>query len=408
MDFQKKRWVILIASCLVTLCIGSLYAWSAFASPMGQYLSECAGHEIASLAIVFTIANAVGPLTMISGGFVNDKIGPKGILLVGGVLFGAGMICSGFVKTLGMLIVTYGVGVGLGVGFIYGITVSNTVKFFPDKGGFAGGLITACYGASSIIVPPVANSLAEAYHVTTAFKVIGAVMMVIICASAFVIKACPPDFQVGTVAAKGANAPAVKDSDFRVMLKSADFYMMMLIMLCGAFSGMMVISQASQIAQRMMALTPAKAAVIVSVIALFNTLGRLASGSISDKVGATGTMRITFGVSLAASVLLAICGDSSLILFCICLAAIGFAFGSIMGIYPGFTAQRFGRKYNSVNYGIMFVGFALAGFFGPIVITNIFKTAGRYQPAFLIAAVLAVVGEVLIVFLRRSLNKREA
>ena len=233
-------------------------------------------------------------------------------------------------------------------------------------------------------------------------------MMVIICASAFVIKACPPDFQVGTVAAKGANAPAVKDSDFRVMLKSADFYMMMLIMLCGAFSGMMVISQASQIAQRMMALTPAKAAVIVSVIALFNTLGRLASGSISDKVGATGTMRITFGVSLVASVLLAICGDSSLILFCICLAAIGFAFGSIMGIYPGFTAQRFGRKYNSVNYGIMFVGFALAGFFGPIVITNIFKTAGRYQPAFLIAAVLAVVGEVLIVFLRRSLNKREA
>ena len=408
MDFQKKRWVILIASCLVTLCIGSLYAWSAFASPMGQYLSECAGHEIASLAIVFTIANAVGPLTMISGGFVNDKIGPKGILLVGGVLFGAGMICSGFVKTLGMLIVTYGLGVGLGVGFIYGITVSNTVKFFPDKGGFAGGLITACYGASSIIVPPVANSLAEAYHVTTAFKVIGAVMMVIICASAFVIKACPPDFQVGTVAAKGAYAPAVKDSDFRVMLKSADFYMMMLIMLCGAFSGMMVISQASQIAQRMMALTPAKAAVIVSVIALFNTLGRLASGSISDKVGATGTMRITFGVSLAASVLLAICGDSSLILFCICLAAIGFAFGSIMGIYPGFTAQRFGRKYNSVNYGIMFVGFALAGFFGPIVITNIFKTAGRYQPAFLIAAVLAVVGEVLIVFLRRSLNKREA
>ena len=145
MNLQKQRWVILIASCLVTLCIGSLYAWSAFASPMGQYLSECAGHEIASLAIVFTIANAVGPLTMISGGFVNDKIGPKGILLVGGVLFGAGMICSGFVKTLGMLIVTYGLGVGLGVGFIYGITVSNTVKFFPDKGGFAGGLITACY-----------------------------------------------------------------------------------------------------------------------------------------------------------------------------------------------------------------------------------------------------------------------
>jgi MFS family permease len=107
-------------------------------------------------------------------------------------------------------------------------------------------------------------------------------------------------------------------------------------------------------------------------------------------------------------VLLAFFGESSMVLFCICLAVIGFAFGSIMGIYPGFTAQRFGRKYNSVNYGIMFIGFALAGLFGPTVITTIFQNAGRYQPAFLVSAVLAVVGEVLIVFLRRSLNKREA
>jgi len=406
MNYQKKRWLILIASCFVTLCIGSLYAWSAFASPMSVYLSECAGYEIASLAIVFTIANAVGPITMISGGYINDKLGPKAVLLVGGLLFGAGMIGSGFVTTVGMLIVTYGLGVGLGMGLIYGITVSNTVKFFPDKGGFAGGLITACYGASSIIIPPIANSLAEAYHVTTAFKVIGIVMMVIICASAFIIKACPPGFQVGTAAAKAA-APAVVDSDFRMMLKTSDFYLMLLTLLCGAFSGMMLISQASQIAQKMMGLTPAVAAVIVSVIALFNTLGRLASGAISDKVGATGTLRITFAASLIASVILFFCTENSMALFCVCLAVIGFAFGSIMGIYPGFTAQRFGRKNNSVNYGIMFIGFALAGLIGPTVITNIFQATGRYQPAFLAAAALAVVGEVLIIFLRRSAKKRE-
>ena len=407
MNYEKKRWLILIASCFVTLCIGSLYAWSAFASPMTVYLSECAGYEIASLAIVFTIANAIGPVTMISGGYINDKLGPKAVLLVGGLLFGAGMIGSGFVTTVGMLIVTYGLGVGLGMGLIYGITVSNTVKFFPDKGGFAGGIITACYGASSIIIPPIANSLAEAYHVTTAFKVIGIVMLVIICASAFVIKACPPDFQIGSGAAKAA-APVVKDSNFRDMLKTSDFYMMLLTLMCGAFAGMMVISQASQIAQKMMGLTPAVAAVIVSVIALFNTLGRLASGTISDKVGATGTLRITFAASLVASVVLFFCKNGGMALFCVCLAVIGFAFGSIMGIYPGFTAQRFGRKYNSVNYGIMFIGFALAGLFGPTVINNIFQSSGRYQPAFLVSAALALVGEVLIIFLRRNAKKCEA
>ena len=407
MNYQKKRWFILIASCFVTLCIGSLYAWSAFASPMTVYLSECAGHEIASLAIVFTIANAVGPITMISGGYINDKMGPKAVLLVGGLLFGAGMIGSGFVTSVGMLIVTYGLGVGLGMGLIYGITVSNTVKFFPDKGGFAGGVITACYGASSIIIPPIANALAETYHVTVAFKAIGIVMLVIICASAFVIEACPADFKLAGTAAKAA-APAVKDHKYSDMLKTSDCYLMLLTLMCGAFAGMMVISQASQIAQKMMGLTPATAAVVVSVVALFNTLGRLAAGTISDKLGATGTLRITFAASLVASVVLFFCTESSMILFYVCLALVGFAFGSIMGIYPGFTAQRFGRKYNSVNYGIMFIGFALAGLFGPTVINNIFQSTGRYQPAFLVAAALAVVGEILIIFLRRSAKKRQA
>ncbi len=88
LNLQKKRWLILVASCFVTLCIGSLYAWSAFAAPMGAYLTEYTGHEIASLAIVFTVANAVSPVTMISGGYINDKMGPKAVLLVGGLLFG--------------------------------------------------------------------------------------------------------------------------------------------------------------------------------------------------------------------------------------------------------------------------------------------------------------------------------
>lgn len=406
MNLMKKRWLILVASCFVTLCIGSLYAWSAFASPMGVYLSECAGYEIASLAIVFTIANAVGPITMISGGFINDKLGPKGILLVGGLLFGAGMIGSGFVKSVGMLIVTYGLGVGLGVGMIYGVTVSNTVKFFPDKGGLAGGLITACYGASSIIVPPVANALAEAYHVTTAFKVIGIVMMVIICASAFVIIPCPGDFKVPGAAVKSAAAAQQRDYNYREMLREPDFYLMLLTMLCGAFAGMMVISQASQIAKKMMGMTPAAAAVVVSAIALFNALGRLASGSMSDKIGATGTMRITFAASLIAALVLFFCTEESAVLFYVCLAVIGFCFGSIMGIYPGFTSRRFGRKYSSVNYGIMFIGFALAGIIGPMVMNFIYGATGRYQPAFLACVVFAVVGEILIYILHRKGKKR--
>ena len=131
---------------------------------------------------------------------------------------------------------------------------------------------------------------------------------------------------------------------------------------CGAFAGMMIISQASPIAQQMMGFSPEKAAAVVSLLALFNMLGRLASGMLSDRLGALGTMRLTFGISIIAGIMLFFCTDQSPAIFYVGLAFAGFGFGSIMGIYPGFTAQKFGRKYNSVNYGIMFIGFALAGF----------------------------------------------
>lgn len=94
MALEKKRWIILIASCLINLCIGSLYAWSVFATPMAMHFNESRGLTGASvltaanLAIIFTVANLVGPITMISGGFINDTLGPRWVILVGAVLFG--------------------------------------------------------------------------------------------------------------------------------------------------------------------------------------------------------------------------------------------------------------------------------------------------------------------------------
>ena len=402
MDMMKKRWLILAASCFVALCVGSLYAWSVFASPMGEYLSELTGKEIASLAIVFTVANSVGPITMIAGGFINDKMGPKLVLIIGGLLFGAGMIGSGFAKSLPMLIVTYGLGVGLGVGMVYGTIVSNAVKFFPDKSGFAGGITTACYGGSSIIVPIIATALVQHSHVTTAFKIIGAVMMVIICASALVIEPCPADFTVPGMKKTAGPSGASRDYVWGEMLKTPKFYLMLLTLMCGAFAGMMIISQASPIAQQMMGMDRVRAAAVVSILALFNMLGRLASGSLSDKLGALGTMRITFAGSLLAGILLFFCRENTMAVFYIGLCITGFCFGSVMGIYPGYTAKEFGRKNNSVNYGIMFIGFALAGLFGPMVMNMLHASTGRFQPAFLVAAVLAGIGEILIF----ALNKK--
>ena len=110
-------------------------------------------------------------------------------------------------------------------------------------------------------------------------------------------------------------------------------------------------------------------------------------------------MKITFSLSCAACILLFFSRVGQNVMFYIGLSVVGFSFGSIMGIYPGYTARQFGRRNNSVNYGIMFIGFALAGLFGPMIMNMIYGSIGKYQPAFLVSAVLGVVGLILVFIL---------
>lgn len=143
MNYTKKRWFILFVVCLANLCLGSIYTWSVFAAPMAEYLSGILGKTLTSadLAIVYTIANSVGPITMISGGWVNDKFGPKKVLFVGGMMWGLVMLLSGFATSVGFLIVSYALIGGLGLGMAYGTAISSCIKFFPDKSGLVGSII---------------------------------------------------------------------------------------------------------------------------------------------------------------------------------------------------------------------------------------------------------------------------
>jgi MFS family permease len=398
LTLTKKRWLVLGMSCLINLCIGSLYAWSVFANPMSEYLGNIIGKHITSLAIVFTVANSVGPVTMISGGFINDRFGPRLVILAGGLLFGGGMFFSGFANSPGLLIITYGLGVGLGMGMVYGCTVSNTVKFFPDRRGLAGGLTTASYGISSVLMPPLTNVLIGITGITVTFKIIGLVMSAVILTAAFFITGCPPEFMPdGWKPLRNTAGTVRKEKDWKGMLKDPIFYVMLFLLCCGAFSGLMVISQASPMAQRMVGMSVTSAAVAVSFLALLNTCGRVVAGFFSDRLGIVKTLIGAFTLSITGLLLLYFSGAGDSLRFYAGIAAVGLSFGSIMGVFPGFTASQFGVKNNSMNYGIMFTGFAAAGLFGPSVMSYLYSLNGSYRSAFFVAICLSVSGIVLSV-----------
>ncbi|MGG7058085.1 L-lactate MFS transporter [Clostridium tertium] len=410
MNLTKKRWIILIASCFINLCIGSIYAWSVFATPMAKYLSEVTGiaYTAGTLAIVFTVTNSVGPITMITGGRINDKFGPKKVIFFGGFIFGLGMILAGFSKSLSMLILTYGIITGLGVGMVYGCTISNSVKFFPDKRGLVGGITTAAYGLSSVIIPPIANALTSKFGINLAFKAIGLVFLIIVCVSSFFIEKCPADFIPEGWTPKAQNRGTVKkvDKDWKEMLSTPIFYVMIILLTCGAFYGLMCTSLASALAQNMIGMTAAAAAVAVSILALFNTAGRIVAGYISDKIGRINTLTLAFIISMVGLLCLIFSGEGDVVLFYTGISIIGVCFGAFMGVFPGFTVDQFGVKNNSVNYGIMFIGFAFAGYVGPTVLKNVYAADGSYQRAFVIAIVIAIVG-LLLTFVYKYMSNKE-
>lgn len=410
MELTKKRWIILIASCFINLCIGSMYAWSVFAAPMAKYLSEVTGATLTAgaLAIVFTVTNSVGPITMITGGRINDTFGPKKVIFFGGILFGGGMILSGFANGLGMLVLAYGIITGLGIGMVYGCTISNSIKFFPDKRGFVGGVTTACYGFSSVIVPPVANILISNFGVTAAFKIIGATFLIIVCVCSFFIDKCPVGFipEGWTPPASQGNKLNQNDKDWKGMLSSPVFYPMILVLLCGAFYGLMCSALASPIAQGMIGMSVAAATTVVSILALFNTGGRIIAGYVSDKIGRNNTLAVAFIVAIFGLMCLYFSGQGDVTKFYIGIISVGVSFGAFMGVFPGFTADQFGTTNNSVNYGIMFIGFAISGYFGPTVMKNVYAADHSYQRAFLIAAILCVIG-FAFTFVYRYMHKKE-
>lgn len=406
----KKRWLILAASCVANLCIGAVYAWSVFAGPMASHLNDITGTSLtaADLAYIFSFTTSVEFITSIAGGYCSKKFGADWVIRIGIIVFGLGFILCGFASSTTLLAIGFGLMCGLSGGFAYMGTISNCVKLFPDKKGLAGGVSTASYGISSVIIPPIAHMLNQTIGVSRAFLVFGVVILVAGLASSFLIKNCPDDFVPDNWSPAGANGSAAGANDKTAleMLKTPVFYVMFCMLVIGASLGLMMISSASDIAETMIGMSTSAAALMVSVLALFNTGGRILCGGLSDKLGRINMLTGVFIAAVAALLMIYISGGSgSVVMFVIGVCLIGLCYGAFMGVYPGFTSDQFGVKNSSLNYGIMFSGFSVAGFAGPMIMQAAYNSQGSYRPAFLIAIGLSVAG-IAISFLYRAMTRK--
>lgn len=407
--FEKKRTIYLIAGFLAAFVVGLGYTWSIVQTPIVQALGGAG--VTASVALCYTLTVLCSTMSpTLLGGFTRH-LKPNQMLIIGGILFGLGYFACGHITTLPMLYLTYGVGTGVGAGLIYPTMMGYSASLFPDRPGMASGLMAGIYGGAAVVWSPILASAIESKGLTSTFNVIGILSLVLLIGTGFIAKPIPEGYidykrhGAQKKAASKGTSPATKSLHRGEMVRTGMFYVAAAAFALGLTSGMMVISQASQILQATYGMTPTRAAVYVSLFSFMSMAGRIVWGAVTDMTDKYVTLCIICAIPIIAMGALA--ASPSIVPAVVCMSLTALCYGGFGGTITPITSDLFGPKYITENYGVMYLMFGIAGLIGPRVAVR-FGGSGDYSMAFAIGCGLAVVSFISAIIVRGKVKKLSA
>ncbi|AOW84187.1 OFA family MFS transporter [Vibrio mimicus] len=387
-----KAMRILLAGFCINLCLGILYAWSVF----NKALVTDFGWSAADASSPYAIATIAFSVCLLVAGILQDRMGPRNILILGTTLTGLGMIASGFASSVLMLNITFGVITGAGIGFGYACLSPSAMKWFhPSKKGMVNGLIAAGFGLAAIYLAPLTSTLITHLGIQTSFMILGAGVLAIAVPLACTINNPPAGYvpaepklkagQEAKVVAKAANL------SWKAMLKTPQFYALWLMYALAASVGLMIIGNITNIAS-VQANLP-NAVYLASILAIFNSGGRIAAGILSDKIGGVRTLLLAFLLQGANMVLFASFDSEFTLIIGTAIAAVGY--GTLLAVFPSITAEFYGLKNYGTNYGVLYTSWGIGGAIGAAVVGYSMTHGGGYTLAYTISAGMMAVCIVL-------------
>lgn len=351
-----------LSGMTLQLSIGSIYAYSVWIKPL-EIMNGWDAHQLKlafSLAICF-----LGLTAAFMGNFVN-RIGPKKAGLLGAAFFGAGLAGAGLACSMGSLplfYLTYGVISGIGLGFGYITPVSVVVKWFPDKPGFASGLVIMSFAAGSVLASQIISPIAGSMGVSNTFFLLAAVYFALmVMASLYLaLPSSPSAIAVDDGHSGGSSVPA------SALLADARFYGLWLMLFFNTTCGIALIAVAAPMAKNIIHISDAAAIVFVGVIGLFNGLGRLIWSSVSDKIGRWNTFMCFFLVGSACFFILSL--TPAAWLFYVAVLVIISCYGGAFATIPAFIKDIYGPDKMGSVLGYVLIAWSAAAFAGPWLIT---------------------------------------
>ncbi len=442
-DTEQKvlnRWMVVVGAILIQLCLGAIYAWSAFTGKLtvpiesgGDY-----GFTTTQTQAIFSAGLATFAIIMaFIGGPWQKKSGPKIVAVTGGIVLGLGYILGAFLgSSFWAQFICIGLIGGAGIGLAYVVPIAVGAKWFPDKKGMVMGLAVAGFGFGATIWVKLAGSWANLLDmslmglpgVQSVFLIYGiAFAVIVLIGSIWMVNppegwlpegytppAPKPDAGVSTDT-KGSIEFTVKE-----MWSTPQFYMLWLTFIFSAGTGLMVIGciklfgidalQVPDGAGLSAEAAAAAAGTAMAWYAILNGLGRIVWGTVSDKLGrkiSIFLMCLFQGIIMLAFLKLGGTVAGLTIGACI----IGFNFGGNFALFPAATADFFGNKNVGTNYGWMFTAYGVGGIVMPMI-AGYFKdnAGGTGDPAawsapFLIGGVVCIVAAIISILAKPPQKK---
>lgn len=387
---KTTGWIITFAALGVNLILGLLYAWSVFKKAL---VAEW-GWTNTEASLPFTVSAAIFAIVMIFAGRAQDKFGPRYVAMFGGIMLGLGLMASGFAQSPMMMVLTFGVVGGIGIGLGYSATTPCAIKWFePSKKGLISGIVVSGVGLAPVYISPLTAYLIKSMGIQQTFVVLGIIAIVAVVLFSMLLKN-PPAGYVPQQTKASASKPtsSTSDMDWSAMLKTNQFYLLWFMYLLTATAGLMLIGHMASIASTQAAWKAGF--MLVVVLSIFNALGRVVGGIISDKIGRTNAMMLVFIIQAFNMFAFSYYTSIPLLIFGASLA--GLAYGALFSLFPTTTADFFGVKNLGVNYGLVFTGWGIAGVVGPILGGMVVDKTGSYTISYIVAGVLLLIGVILV------------
>jgi len=386
MGEQTKKSFPIIASCfsIQAIGVGVFIAYGVFFNPL---MTEF-GWSRALVSGASSAAFFVSGLFAIYIGRLNDRIGPRKIMIVTALFFGAGLILMAFADTLFELYLYFGIIFGIGLSPIDVIPLTTVARWFPLKRGIMTGITKVGTGAGQFLFPLVATLFIAAWGWRTASVFLGIVSMILLFGIARVIQRDPGGPGALTGPAE-APAPMAWNISFAGAVKTHQFWMICLanLIIVACLMGVLVHIVPHG---RDTGLSPNRAASILSTIGGVSMAGRFITGMAIDRIGSKRS--IIFSLFTLITALLLLQKADALWKLYLFAAIYGLAHGSFFTVISPIVAELFGTVSHGSLFGLVVAFGTTGGALGPILTGYLFDIKGSYDLPFFLFLVASILG----------------